>query len=289
MARKSHLLRKYMAMTEGEFRGLRGSVKRLVDSPRFQHFILGVICLNAVTLGFETSAAVMQSPAGAIFKAFDAVALAIYCVELSLKMFAYRLRFFREGWNWFDLIIVGIALVPASGPLAVFRALRILRVLRLFSVVPQLRVVVEALLRAMPGMTSVIVVMSLVFYVAAVAATKLFSAGFPEWFGSLWRSAYSLFQIMTLESWSMGIVRPVMAVYPYAWIFFVPFIVVTSFAVLNLFIALLVNSMNAQHDAEIHKEAEATRAAAEDASNHLLREIAAMRSELAEIRKQLPK
>lgn len=264
-------------------------LRRFVDAPMFQYFIMAVICVNAVTLGMETSPAVMQSGLGPILQTFDAIALTIYCIEIALKLIAYRGSFFKDGWNWFDVIVVGIALVPASGPMAVLRALRILRILRLFSVVPQLRSVVEALLRALPGMTSVIVVMSLVFYVAAVAATKLFGASFPDWFGSIWRSAYSLFQIMTLESWSMGIVRPVLEVYPYAWLFFVPFIIVTSFAVLNLFIALLVNSMNAQHDAEIHREAEVTRAAAENASNQVLNELSALRSEISSLRSELHK
>jgi voltage-gated sodium channel len=205
-------------------------------------------------------------------------------VEIALKLFAFRSRFFHQGWNWFDLIIVGIALVPASGPMAVLRALRVLRVLRLFSVVPQLRVVVEALVRAMPGMASVIVVMSLVFYVAAVAATKLFGAAFPDWFGSLGRSMYSLFQVMTLESWSMGIVRPVMETYPFAWIFFVPFIIITSFAVLNLFIALLVNSMNSQHDADMQKDQETLRAAAQASTESILNEIRALRAEVDKLR-----
>ncbi len=114
------------------------------------------------------------------------------------------------------------------------RALRILRVLRAISIVPSLRRVVEGLINALPGMGSVFALMSLIFYIAAVMATKLFGAAFDEWFGTIGRSAYSLFQIMTLESWSMGIVRPVMEVYPWAWAFFVPFILVTTFAVVNL-------------------------------------------------------
>lgn len=255
----------------------------LVESTGFQRFIMAVICVNAVTLGMETSPSILQSIGAALYT-FDKIALGIYCVEIALKLFAHRGRFFHQGWNWFDLIIVGIALVPASGPLAVLRALRVLRVLRLFSVVPQLRVVVEALVRAMPGMGSVIVVMSLVFYVAAVAATKLFGDQFPDWFGSLGRSMYSLFQVMTLESWSMGIVRPVMEAFPYAWLFFVPFIVITSFAVLNLFIALLVNSMNSQHDAEMHKDQEIQRASAQASTESILAEIRELRAEIQDLR-----
>jgi voltage-gated sodium channel len=118
------------------------------------------------------------------------------------------------------------------------------------SVAPSLRRVVEGFVTALPGMGSVFLLMALLFYIGAVIATKLFAEGFPEWFGTLGRSAYSLFQIMTLESWSMGIARPVMEVYPLAWMFFVPFIMVTTFAVVNLLVGLIVNSMQDAHHQE---------------------------------------
>ncbi|WP_370274496.1 ion transporter, partial [Pararhodobacter marinus] len=159
-------------------------------------------------------------------------------------------RFFTSGWNVFDFVIVGIALVPSGQGLSVLRALRILRVLRVISVAPRLRRVVEGFITALPGMGSVFLLMTIIFYIGAVIATKLFGNDFPEWFGGLGRSAYSLFQIMTLESWSMGIVRPVMAVYPYAWAFFVPFILITTFAVVNLLVGLIVNSMQDAHNEE---------------------------------------
>ncbi len=187
----------------------------------------------------------------------------------------------NSGWNLFDLVIVGVAWLPSGGALSVLRALRVLRVLRLMSVVPQMRSVIGALLSALPGMGSVVAVLLLVFYVASVMATKLYAEAFPQWFGSIGESMYSLFQIMTLESWSMGIVRPVMEVYPLAWIFFVPFVVVTSFAVLNLFIALIVNSMQAEHmqDRESAEQAERT---AHDEREELLE---AMRSLQMEVRR----
>jgi len=130
------------------------------------------------------------------------------------------------------------------------RALRILRVLRVISVAPSLRRVVEGFVTALPGMGSVFLLMAIIFYIGAVIATKLFADTFPQWFGTLGQSGYSLFQIMTLESWSMGIVRPVMEVYPYAWAFFIPFIMVTTFAVVNLLVGLIVNSMQDAHSAE---------------------------------------
>jgi voltage-gated sodium channel len=171
-------------------------------------------------------------------------------VEIGLKLVAHGGRFFRSGWNVFDFVIVGAALAPGAETLSVLRALRILRVMRVISAAPRLRRVVEGFLSALPGMGSVFLLMAIIFYIGAVMATKLFAGAFPQWFGTIGQSAYSLFQIMTLESWSMGIVRPVMEVYPHAWAFFVPFIMVTTFAVVNLLVGLIVNSMQEAHDME---------------------------------------
>jgi len=180
--------------------------------------------------------------------------------------------------------VVAIALAPATEAFDVLRALRVLRVLRLISAVPRMRRVVGALLGAIPGIGAIVALLGLVFYVAAVMATKLFGASFPEWFGTLGRSLYSLFQIMTLESWSMGIVRPVMAVYPYAWAFFVPFILIATFTVLNLFIAVVVNAMHSEHAQE---EEERMREVVDEEKAVLLAELRALREQVAEIRQRL--
>ncbi|WP_111732141.1 ion transporter [Roseovarius amoyensis] len=228
---------------------LRARVGTLVGHPLFRNFILGVILFNAAVLGLETSQTVMAA-AGPVIELLDQICLAIFVAEIALKLFARGPGFFRDGWNIFDFVIVGIALVPAGQGLSVLRALRILRLLRVLSVTPSLRRVVEGLMNALPGMGSVFLLMGLIFYIGSVMATKLFGAAFPDWFGTIGRSAYSLFQIMTLESWSMGIVRPVMETYAHAWAFFVPFILVTTFAVVNLVVGLIVNSMQDAHHAE---------------------------------------
>jgi voltage-gated sodium channel len=226
--------------------GMRAKAANFIESPRTVTFIIALILINAVTLGLETNPAVMDR-FGPILVALDTVILLVFTAELLIKLFAYRLDFFRSGWNLFDLAIVIIAWIPASGPFAVLRALRVLRVLRLLSVVPQMRRVISAIGHSIPGMLSVIGVLSILFYVSAVLTTKLFGQHpdpqLQAWFGTIGSSAYTLFQVMTLESWSMGIVRPVMAHYPWAWIFFVPFIIITSFAVLNLFIGIIVDAM----------------------------------------------
>lgn len=265
-------------------------VRALVESTWLQRTITGLIIINAITLGLETVPAAIMV-AGPVLTLVDRTILAVFVAELALKLFAYRWRYFASGWNWFDAVLIVFSVVPASGNLSVLRALRILRMLRLLSVVPQMRRVVEALLKAVPGMMSIIAVLVLIFYVAAVLATKLFGGhhdpAMQEWFGSIPASMYTLFQVMTLESWSMGIVRPTMELFPYSWIFFVPFIVVTSFAVLNLFIAIVVNAMQSEHEAEHAEQAEAGRVAAQAEREELRAELSAVRKSLARLESKL--
>ncbi|MFD0910952.1 ion transporter [Ruegeria arenilitoris] len=237
---------------------IRQRLQDFVENPRFSQFITGVILVNAVLLGMETSDGLMAK-FGPVIVLLDAICLTIFVAEIAMKLVANGRRFFLNGWNIFDFVIVGIALVPGGAGLSVLRALRILRVLRVISVAPRLRRVVEGFIQALPGMGSVFLLMAILFYIGAVISTKLFSDSFPEWFGDLGLSAYTLFQIMTLESWSMGIVRPVMEVYPYAWLFFVPFIMVTTFAVVNLLVGLIVNSMQDAHHAEDEVKTDAYR------------------------------
>jgi voltage-gated sodium channel len=220
----------------------RARLGEIMEGSTVRNGIIAVILFNAVLLGMETSPALMADY-GPVILMLDRICLAIFTVEIALKLAAFGFRFFRSGWNVFDFLIVGISLVPGAQTFSVLRALRVLRLLRVISVAPRLRRVVEGFITALPGMGSVFLLMAIIFYIGAVMATKLFAGSFPDWFGDLGRSAYTLFQIMTLESWSMGIVRPVMEVYPYAWAFFVPFIMVTTFAVVNLLVGLVVNSM----------------------------------------------
>lgn len=258
-------------------------LRAFIASPRFEFFIMALIGINAVTLGLETVPAAMEAY-GPLLLVIDRTILAVFVVEIALRLVAHRLAFFRDPWRIFDLAVVAVALVPSAGGLSVLRAFRILRILRLVSIVPSLRRVVGGLVAALPGMGSIVLLLTLVFYVFAVMATKLFGSAFPEWFGSIPASAYSLFQIMTLESWSMGIVRPVMEVYPYAWAFFLPFILSTTFTVLNLFIGIIVSAMQAEHEAE----ASADRQALAGEQEAILTEIRALRAELAAVRASEP-
>jgi voltage-gated sodium channel len=244
--------------------------------------------LNAVTLGLETSSTLMARLGRRCCTALDRAALAVFVVEIGLKLYAFRLGFFRHSPGTSSTsLVVGIALVPASGPLAVLRALRVLRVLRLVSTVPRLRFVVEALLAAVPGITSIAGLMLLLFYVFAVMATGLFGQAFPEWFGSLGASMYTLFQIMTLESWSMGIVRPVMAEYPAAWLFFVPFILIATFTMLNLFIGIIVDTMQTMHEADHATERREMETSLHDDTDRVLVEVRRLRDEVSALRAEL--
>lgn len=222
-------------------------LKSIVESKFFERLIIAVIAANAVTLGLETIPGVSPEGMKALF-VIDSIFLSIFVIELGLKMALYRKQFFKDPWRVFDFIVVSLALLPASGPLSVVRAFRVLRVLRLISTFPALRRVINGLLVAVPGLSSVAVIMLLIFYVGAVIATKLFGQAFPDWFGGLGESLYTLFQVMTLESWSMGIVRPVMERFPFAWMFFLPFILVATFTMLNLFIAVIVNAMQSENE-----------------------------------------
>ena len=261
----------------------RAAAARLTQSPLFQRTVTALILLNAVTLGLETSATVTER-AGAALQLLDRALLWIFTAELAVRIYAFRGRFFRDPWGVFDLLVVGIAWLPATDALSVLRALRVLRVLRLVSVVPSLRVVVEAMLAALPGMGSIVALMLLIFYVAAVMATKLYGGVAPEKFGNLGACFFTLFQLMTLEDWADGIVNPVLEQRPWALLFFIPFILIATFVVLNLFIGVIVESIQSlREEREAAGMAEAREEAHADAAV-LLREVRALREELAALR-----
>ncbi len=262
---------------------LKTRLGKWVESERIQHIIIALIMINAVTLGLETSSRIMDS-VGGMLKFIDRLLLSVFVAEILVKLYAFGWRFFRNPWNVFDFIVVGIALIPSSGPLTV---LRVLRVLRLISMVPRFRFVVESLLRAIPGIMSIAGLLVIVFYVAGVMATGLFGKSFPEWFGTLGESMYSLFQIMTLESWSMGIARPVMEVYPWAWAFFVPFILIATFTMLNLFIAIIVSTMQSMVEEQNEKETEEIGRMVHGENLELQSELRELRDEIKAMRETL--
>lgn len=254
---------------------LRDRVRTFVEGHSFCKFITALILINAVILGMETYPAIMAE-FGFALKGIDQAILWIFVGELALKLFAHGWRFFRDPWSVFDTLVVGIAFVPANEAFAVLRAARVLRVLRLISIFPRLRRVIEGLINAIPGIGSIGAILVIVFYVFSVMATKLFGASHPEFFGTLQASLFSLFQIMTLEGWP-DIVRKIKQTHPYASLFFIPYILVATFTVLNLFIAVIVDAMQRQHQVEEQEE--------HDAIKRIEQQIAKINLKLDELKK----
>ena len=264
----------------------RGRLGRWIENGWPHYLILSLIVANAATLGLETSDAVVAE-AGGWLRGFNAIVLAVFSVEILIKLVAFGPRFFRSGWNVMDFLVVAISLVPAAGPLSILRSLRILRVLRLLSTVRRLRQLTESLLSAIPSIGWITFMLGLVFYVFAVIGTELFGERIPDWFGNVGASMYTLFQVMTLESWSMGIARPVMEAYPHAWLYFVPFILISAFTILNLFIGIIVNSMQALHWEEEESRRQETEAKAHAEREEMLYLIRETAERLARIERRL--
>jgi voltage-gated sodium channel len=263
------------------------ALRNLIESKSFEAVLTGLIVVNAITLGLETSPAILANW-GPWLHTIDRMLLGVFVIELLVKLVVYRLSFFKSGWNVFDFAIIAIALVPASGPLTVLRALRILRVLRLVTIIPSLKRVVGAMIASLPGMGSIILLLLLVFYVGGVMSTKLFQVTEPEAFGTLGRSLYTLFQLMTLDGWSGEIVKPVLKNHPYAMLFFLPFILFSAFVALNLFIGVIVGAM--QSEAEEAAKAAATdlKQVTLDDDRALLAEIRGLRAEIQDMKQTLP-
>jgi voltage-gated sodium channel len=229
---------------------LRAKVGQFVHSDAFRNAILVVIVINAICLGLDTDKAI-HGLYGQLLSQLDMVITAIFVWEIAMKLYVDRMSFFKDGWNVFDFLIVFASILMIGSEITVLRifrvlrVVRVLRVFRLFGVVKELRRVVNALFKAIPGMSAIIAVLGLLFYVSAVITTDLFGEEAPQLFGSIGASIFTLFQIMTGDGWS-DVVRLIGDHHPWAWAFFVPFIILTSFAVLNLFIAVIVDALQGE-------------------------------------------
>ena len=279
-----------------DFETHNSALERVIERPWFRHLVIALIIVNAVILGVLTYRETL--PAGLVVSldAVDQTITYVFAVEILLKLVVYRLQFFRRGWNWFDFIVIGVSLIPGTQAFGVLRALRVLRILRLLHIVPMMRRITEALMKALPGMGAIFAVLALITYVAAVMATNMYgnteNEEVTELFGDLPRSAYSLFQVMTMDGWRFEVVQKVIDDgNPYAWMFFLIFIFIASFAILNLFIALIVDSLAAEQQAiieegldEIEGELEGELMTAENERAAVLSAIQEMRSEIAALR-----
>lgn len=258
---------------------MHSKIKVIVQSKIFQNLIISLIILNGISMGLETSKDFMLEY-GSIIYFFDKLVISVFTIEIIMRIYVHRTSFFKDGWSLFDFFIVAISLVPSSAGFEILRILRVLRLFRLITVVPQMRKIVLALVSVIPGMISIAGLLALLFYIFAIMSVQLFGESFPLWFGTLGESFYTLFQIMTLESWSMGIVRPIMDVHPFAWLFFVPFIFIVTFIMINLIIAIVVDAMNEIKDldnSELISEIQTT----EDSMHE---EIVQLRNEIKDLK-----
>jgi len=261
-------------------------LKRTLADPRTERVVMTLIIVNAIILGLETSKPLMASSSH-ILEILDNIILAVFVVELTTRILVHRWAFFRDPWSVFDFVVVAIALVPATETFTVLRALRVLRVLRLITAIPTLKAVVAGLLASLPGMVSIVFLIGLLYYVFAIIAIKLFGTDNPELFGTLGRSLYTLFTVMTLEGWTNDVAKPVMEHHPWAWIFFVTYIVLTTFVVLNLFMGVVVNAMQAEAVKAEAEEREVERVIIHEEAAPILAEAKRLSSELAALRKDL--
>jgi len=272
-------------------------LKKFVESSLFQNSILVIILLNAIFMGIATASSLPDS-IQQILAVADIACLAIFVVELTLKLIVYRLSFFKSGWNLFDLILVLLSFFSEFSFLTVFRIFRVLRVFRslralkslrafrLVSGLKHLRIIIEAIGRSVPGILWSAILLLLVYYIFSIMGTTMFGAEFPDWFGSIGKSFYTLFQVMTLESWSMGISRPVMEVFSWAWLYFVPFVLCTSFLIMNVVVGIVVNAISEvseEQDAEPQPNKESTEA------DDLQRELALLRQQMTRVEELLAK
>lgn len=270
--------------------------ERTIESALFRHFVTALIILNAIILGVLTYDAALSDKTVTWLSAIDQGITYVFAIEIFLKLCLYRFMFFKSGWNWFDFLVVGVSLIPNGSAFSVIRAMRVLRILRLLHIVPMMRRITEALLKALPGMGAIMAVLALVTYVGAVMATNMYgdsqSPEVAQLFGSLPKSAYSLFQVMTMDGWRFEVVQKVIDDgHPYAWVFFLLFIFIASFAILNLFIALIVDALSSEQKAmleeefeDLEDEIESINVTVEGEREQIVKLLTDMRTEIASLR-----
>lgn len=256
---------------------------RLVNAAWFEYFIIAVIIVNGIILGLETSGTINRLY-GDWLRLGNEAALWVFIVEAALKLLAQwprSWRYFRDGWNIFDFLVIVFALVPATGQFAMIaRLARLLRVVRLISAIRDLRLIVAALVRAIPSVGHVIMLMSIVVYIYAIMGFHLFHQLDPARWGNLGLSVLTLFNITTLDGWT-EVMRAAMQHYPWAWLYFVSFVVVGTFVVINMFIAIIINSLDdAKRERPPEIEGPVTR-------EQLMREVRAARATLERLERRL--
>jgi voltage-gated sodium channel len=234
---------------------MASTCKRIADSSVFQGFILGVIVLNAITLGIQTYD--LSESTESRLSTLDDIFLGIFVVELIIRVAAFGSRpqdFFKDGWNLFDFIVIGAAFVPGIRENAtLLRIVRLLRVVRVVTVLPDLRVLIQALVRSVPPILSLAVLTIMLMYVYGMVGWILFHEEDPQNWGDLGQAMLSTFTMLTLENWPELLERG-MEIHPSSWIFFVSYVLLASFLVINILIAIIINSVEQVHQAEREEE-----------------------------------
>ncbi|MGV8964239.1 MAG: ion transporter [Candidatus Saccharimonadaceae bacterium] len=231
---------------------LQKKVKHLVNHHLFHRIVVCLIIINAVILGLKTYPSIMEEH-DLILNFLDQFIIWLFVGEIILQFAAHGRKFLKDPWHIFDVVVITISLVPANAAFSVLRAVRALRILMLVETSATLRHIMASLFSAIPGIAGIATLLAILFYIFGIMATRLFGADFPQYFGNLQTSFFSLFQIMTLEGWP-DIVRSIMQTYPYAWIFFITYIIIATYSILNLFIAVIIDAMEKQYTKEVDVE-----------------------------------
>lgn len=261
---------------------MRALCQKIVTNPWFDRFIIALILLNAVVLGLETSPELVARY-GELMELINHVVLAVFVLEAVIKITAVTPRlslYFGDGWNLFDFTIVVLSLLPNTGNFAMIaRLARLLRVMRLISTLPELRLIVSTLVRSVPGFANVILLLSIVFYMYGVTGYHLFHDHDPVHWRNLGTSLLTLFRVLTLEDWT-DIMYTAMSLNPHMWLFFVSFVVVATFVVINLFIAVVINNLEAAKQERLSREGD-------DTVQSIQRELSAAQASLSKLASEI--
>lgn len=268
-------------------------LKGFVEGQQFNAFIILTIVVNAILLGLETSPDIMHA-CGTVVSFLSDMCVLVFVIEAVLKLAVYRHRYFASGWNVFDFLILAVTLVPAGGSVSALRVMRVMRVfrsLKLVSAVGRLRIIVQAILVSIPSVMWTGLLLMIFFYIYGLVGQNIFGEKFPDWFGTIGASIYTLFQVMTLESWSMGIARPVMEEFSWAWIYFVSFVLISSYTVINVIVGIVVNAVSEISEADKQRRYEALASGEDDDRNAMIKRhqqtIEKLKSAVADLEEQL--
>lgn len=230
---------------------LRLQLQKLFKAPAIEYFIIGVIILNSIILGLETVSS-LQDRFGPVLYVIDHICLSFFVIEIGLKIFAFGRAYFSSYWGIFDILVIGIPLLPFESVYSIIRAFRIMRLFMLVEFLPNLRLLIEALFSSLSGVLGILCIILLVMFIFGVIGVNMFGNDFPKYFGHLGRAMFSEFQILTFDDWIGAIAEPVIEKFPYAWIYFMLLIIVVGMGILNLFVSLLVDAIDEQREKHIN-------------------------------------